>query len=614
MVLSADAESDMSKNVSVATGGIAATGGGGGAPAGPKAEGVDAIQGKLAGIQIDGGVARQQPNPNSNNYFGYGHSGGLALDVDGSGGGGGGAPTQGVAAPSSTAGGSGGVTAGGGGGGMGGGHTPGGTTDGSGVSRRFGVPIASSSRNAGAGGNNRGGGGGGVSGLAGAGVAFGDDRRRAGGAASGGVGGRRAGGGSGSGSGMGGVGRGSSGRASGARGGYESAAAAAASPVRGPVDYSQLQQALSHMGYGGGGGGNDTMSPTSATGMGGQAQQQQQQQQQQPGLYSTGSNGSNHSGGMGQPVGLSIHHDPSQQAAMMGQIQTGMYYGTAAGYGAQAPGTPVLAHMNHPQNVAAAGGGYPSSPGHSASYGMQPSQQMGTMEMQQGMPSGYPVGAGGMVHSMGVVPGTPTMQSMQSPYGGYWPSGDVSGYSGMSTGISTYGGGYGASDSGVRDTASTTSTINKASHNHSTHHYLASPTGSVAGPPSGQRAVGDQYGGARQHQQPQHQQQQHQAAYDGRDYSGGAYSLSPSGGLTGYGMASYGYGYGGQPASPKMDSLGREKRRDRVRSGSIVSMGGGAGFGSGADPQRETELSVAMENLTLEEIDGNVFRMSKDQV
>lgn len=184
-----------------------------------------------------------------------------------------------------------------------------------------------------------------------------------------------------------------------------------------------------------------------------------------------------------------------------------------------------------------------------------------------------------------------------------------------------------------------------------------------------------------------------------------AYSLSPSGGLTGYGMASYGYGYGGQPASPKvkigggmrhishpkdeverksswhrssywfqctagggtlacrliatplvclclppppplslsclslslypstplptcapyppplcvnvfvkMDGLGRDKRRDRVRSGSIVSMGGGAGFGSGGDPQRETELSVAMENLTLEEIDDNVFRMSKDQV
>ncbi|CAB1107770.1 unnamed protein product [Ectocarpus sp. CCAP 1310/34] len=181
------------------------------------------------------------------------------------------------------------------------------------------------------------------------------------------------------------------------------------------------------------------------------------------------------------------------------------------------------------------------------------------------------------------------MQSMQSPYGGYWPSGDVSGYGAMSTGISTFGGGYGASDSGVRDTASTTSSINinKANHNHSIHHYLASPGGSVAGPPSGQRAVGDQYGGARQHQQPQHQQlqhqqlqhqqlqhqqQEHQAAYDGRDYGGG------------------------------------------VRSGSIVSMGGGAGFGSGGDPQRETELSVAMENLTLEEIDGNVFRMSKDQV
>lgn len=27
---------------------------------------------------------------------------------------------------------------------------------------------------------------------------------------------------------------------------------------------------------------------------------------------------------------------------------------------------------------------------------------MGTIEMQQGMPSGYPVAAGGMVHNMGV--------------------------------------------------------------------------------------------------------------------------------------------------------------------------------------------------------------------
>lgn len=63
-----------------------------------------------------------------------------------------------------------------------------------------------------------------------------------------------------------------------------------------------------------------------------------------------------------------------------------------------------------------------------------------------------------------------------------------------------------------------------------------------------------------------------------------------------------------------MDGLGRDKRIGRVRSGSTVSMGAPAGFGSGGDPQRETELSVAMENLTLEEIDGNVFRMSKDQV
>ncbi|CAM9985011.1 unnamed protein product, partial [Laminaria digitata] len=39
-----------------------------------------------------------------------------------------------------------------------------------------------------------------------------------------------------------------------------------------------------------------------------------------------------------------------------------------------------------------------------------------------------------------------------------------------------------------------------------------------------------------------------------------------------------------------------------------------AGFSSGADPQRESELSVATEALGLEEIDGNVYRMSKDQI
>ena len=52
------------------------------------------------------------------------------------------------------------------------------------------------------------------------------------------------------------------------------------------------------------------------------------------------------------------------------------------------------------------------------------------------------------------------------------------------------------------------------------------------------------------------------------------------------------------------------RRKDRGRSGSVTSS---VGFG-GPDPQRESELSVATNNLTLEEIDGNVFRMSKDQV
>ena len=56
----------------------------------------------------------------------------------------------------------------------------------------------------------------------------------------------------------------------------------------------------------------------------------------------------------------------------------------------------------------------------------------------------------------------------------------------------------------------------------------------------------------------------------------------------------------------------RDRRTQRGRSGSVTSST--AGFSGGADPQRESELSVATDNLTIEEIDGNVFRMSKDQV
>lgn len=59
-----------------------------------------------------------------------------------------------------------------------------------------------------------------------------------------------------------------------------------------------------------------------------------------------------------------------------------------------------------------------------------------------------------------------------------------------------------------------------------------------------------------------------------------------------------------------MDANARDRRRGRGRSGSLTSS---TGFG-GPDPQRESELSVATDNLTLEEIEGNVFRMSKDQV
>lgn len=71
-----------------------------------------------------------------------------------------------------------------------------------------------------------------------------------------------------------------------------------------------------------------------------------------------------------------------------------------------------------------------------------------------------------------------------------------------------------------------------------------------------------------------------------------------------------------------MNGVGRETRRDRSRSGSVVSMASmssmvstpGFGVAGLGDPHRETELSVATDNLSLEEIDGNVFRMSKDQV
>lgn len=61
-----------------------------------------------------------------------------------------------------------------------------------------------------------------------------------------------------------------------------------------------------------------------------------------------------------------------------------------------------------------------------------------------------------------------------------------------------------------------------------------------------------------------------------------------------------------------MDAGGRERLAgdDRIHSGVVTAFGGVGG----TDPQREVELSVATESLTLEEVDGNVFRMSKDQV
>eukprot|EP00752_Nemacystus_decipiens_P010475 g9333.t1 len=550
MVMSA--ERDVSKSSSVATGGVAGAGGGGVTPAVSKADGMDSIQGKLAGMQLAGGgdVAAAAAAGQQKPYFGFSSSsGGIALGADGSasGGGGSGAANNSdgsgmdASAPNGTGGAgvmysknsnsSDGTSAGGGSG-------AGRASDGnSSVSRRYGVPIASNSRN-GAGGGNRGGGGG-LQGLAGS---FGDDRRR-----SGGGGGRRAG------NGTGGVGRTSSGSS---RGGYEATGASPHPGAVAAIEHPQLQ--VPHMGYGGS---NGAMSPGSAS----MGQQQQHHHQQQPGMYGAGAGTNvNPSGGMGQhggmqqqqqqqqtapaPVTLGTHHDPSQQAAMMGQMQqpAGMYYGAAAPYAGhgQAPATPTLSHMTPPP---AATGGYPSSPGHSNGYGMQPAQQMGGMDMQQGVGGGYTVGAGGMVHGMGVVPGTPTMQA---PYGAYWPSGDVSGYGAMSNG-----------------------------------------------------------------------------GYDARDYGQSAYTLSPSGGAvtSGYSMGSYGYGYGAHAASPKVNGVGREKLRDRGRSGSVVSMAsmvsnagfGGAGVGVGigvGDPHRETELSVATDNLSLDEIEGNVFRMSKDQI
>lgn len=52
------------------------------------------------------------------------------------------------------------------------------------------------------------------------------------------------------------------------------------------------------------------------------------------------------------------------------------------------------------------------------------------------------------------------------------------------------------------------------------------------------------------------------------------------------------------------------RRKERGRSNSVSSS---VGYG-GPDPQRESELTVAMNNLTLDDIEGNVFRMSRDQV
>lgn len=68
-----------------------------------------------------------------------------------------------------------------------------------------------------------------------------------------------------------------------------------------------------------------------------------------------------------------ILQDPSQQA-LMGQMPSGVYYGTSTGYGGgmttQNTASAGMSHMNQ------ASGGYPSSPGHSVGYGMQSGQQV----------------------------------------------------------------------------------------------------------------------------------------------------------------------------------------------------------------------------------------------
>ncbi|CAM9281125.1 unnamed protein product, partial [Sphacelaria rigidula] len=207
---------------------------------------------------------------------------------------------------------------------------------------------------------------------------------------------------------------------------------------------------------------------------------------------------------------------------------------------------------------------------------------------------------------------------MQSPYGAPWYSGDVNAYAGaMSNGVSNYAGGFAASETGVRDAGSRGANANKAHYpnqvgaqpGHHQPHQQQQPHQPQQQPPQPQpqqpqqRSPVDQYVSAAARQL-----QGYDAAPDyGRQT---AYPIPNVGAAGAYG-AMLGYGTYGMVASPKLDTSSRERRRGRGRSGSVTSST--PGFG-GPDPQRESELSVATENLTLEEIDGNVFRMSKDQI
>lgn len=209
------------------------TGGGGAAPPAAKSgnSSMDAIQGKLASMQLDGNNGQQQSH--GTNFFAFPPPS-MGIDVDGSGAGGsavqhgavsngGGLDAGGTAGTAGPGPGMYKKNDGGHGGAVptGGGRASGGDGGAVSVSRRYGVPLSNNSRSAA--GSNRG-----VSGVSGSGggpgVAFSNDDRRRGGSASSRHGGSMNGGG--------GI---AGGRA---RVGYESPGV---STIGGPADQSTLQ-------------------------------------------------------------------------------------------------------------------------------------------------------------------------------------------------------------------------------------------------------------------------------------------------------------------------------------------------------------------------------------